>query len=52
MTVTWLLAMVMGDIKIDDANKCRKITSNVDGHGDVAVQCGAHPPMEHIQSFT
>ncbi len=37
MTVTWLLAMVMGDNKIDDANKCRQIAGNSDGHADAAV---------------
>ncbi len=51
MTVTWLLAMVMGDNIIDDAKKFRKITGYFDHHGDLAVQCRAHCPMEHIQGF-
>jgi hypothetical protein len=32
--------------------KCRQIDKNFDGHGNVAVQHGAHRPMEHIQGFT
>jgi hypothetical protein len=32
--------------------KCRQIDDNFDDHGDAAVQCGAHHPMEHIQGFT
>jgi hypothetical protein len=52
MTVTWLLATVTGDNKIDDANKCREITGDFDPHGDAAVQFGVHCPMDHIQGFT
>jgi hypothetical protein len=52
MTVTWLLATVMVDNKIDDANKSRKNTGNFNHHGDAAVQCGAHLPIKHIQGFT
>jgi hypothetical protein len=51
MTKTWLLIKVMGDNKIDNAPKCRDIAGNFDHHGDVAVQSGAHRPMEHINSF-
>jgi hypothetical protein len=40
MTVTWLLAMVIGDNKINNANKFRQIAGNFDGHADAAVQCG------------
>jgi hypothetical protein len=51
MTITWLLATVMGNNKIKDAIKCRKISGDFDRHADAAVQCGAHLPMEHIQGF-
>ncbi len=41
MTVTWLLAMVMSNNKIYDANnKCRKITGNFDGHADAVYDAG------------
>ncbi len=52
MTVTCLLAKVMGNNKIDDAKKCRKIAGNFNCHGDAVVQCRAHCPIEHIQGFT
>ncbi len=29
-----------------------KIAGDFDHHADVAVQCRAHCPMEHIQGFT
>jgi hypothetical protein len=32
--------------------KCRQIDDNFDGHGDAAVQRGAHRPMKHIRGFT
>jgi hypothetical protein len=37
---------------IGDNKKCRRIAGNFNHHADVAVQCGAHCPMEHIQGFT
>jgi hypothetical protein len=52
MAITWSLAMVMGDNKIDDAKICRQIAGYFDHHGDAAVQCGMHRPMEHIQGCT
>jgi hypothetical protein len=52
MTVTWLLATVMGDNKIEDTKKSSKIAGNFDHHGDAAVQCRAPCPMEHTQGFT
>jgi len=30
----------------------RQIDDDFGGHGDAAVQCGEHRPMEHIQGFT
>ncbi len=39
-----------GQQQIDDNKKCRQINDNFDGHGDAAVRCGAHRPMEHIQA--
>jgi hypothetical protein len=44
--------MVVGTIDINDDKKCRPIAGNFDHHADVAVQCGAQRPLEHIQSFT
>jgi hypothetical protein len=44
--------MVMGDNKIDDTKKCRKIAGNFDHRGDASVQSGAHCPMKHIKGFT
>ncbi len=44
--------MVMGDNKIDNANKCRQIAGNFDGHADAAVQYGAYHLIVHIQGFT
>jgi hypothetical protein len=52
MTETGLLATVMGDNKIDDAKRCRKIAGNFDHQGDASVQSGAHRPMNHIKGFT
>jgi hypothetical protein len=43
--------MVVANNKI---NGNKKNTSNVgkfDGHVDMAVQCGAHHPMERIRGF-
>jgi hypothetical protein len=37
MTVTWSLAEVMDNNKIDNAKKCRKTAGNFDHHGDVLV---------------
>jgi hypothetical protein len=42
----------MTNNEINDNNKCRQITGNIDGHVDAAVQCGAHCPVAHIQGFT
>ena len=33
-------------------NECTSVAGNFDGHAYVAMQCGAHHPMEHIQVFT
>jgi hypothetical protein len=52
MTVTWSLATVMGDNKIDDAIKCRKIAGSFDHNGDALVQSGVHLPIKHINKFT
>ena len=38
--------------KIGDERKCRQISGNSDHHADAVVQCGVHPPMEHIQGIT
>jgi hypothetical protein len=52
MTVTRLLATVMGDNKINDAKICRKIAVNFDHHGDALAQSRVHHPMKHIKGFT
>jgi hypothetical protein len=44
--------MVVGDNGIYDNKKCRKSAGDFDHHADVAVQCGAHHPMEHILGLT
>ena len=41
-----------GRQRIDGNKKCRRIEGSFDCHGDAAVQCRAHRPMEHIQGFT
>ena len=41
--------MVVSNNEIDET---RQIDDDFDGHGDAAVLCGAHRPMEHIQGFT
>jgi hypothetical protein len=38
----------VGDDKINGAKQYTYFTGNVDCHGDAAVQCGVHQPMEHI----
>jgi hypothetical protein len=38
--------------EIDDNKKCRQTAGDFDGHGDAAVKCGMHCPMEHILSLT
>jgi len=43
---------VSGQQRIDGNNKYRQIDGSFDCHGNAAVQCGAHHPMEHIQGFT
>jgi len=37
---------------IGEDKKCRQITGNIDCHAGAAIQCGVHPPMEHIRGFT
>jgi hypothetical protein len=44
--------MVVGDNKIDDSEKCRRITGNFDCHCNAAVQCDAHHSMKHIHGNT
>ena len=38
--------------EVYETKKCRQIDKNFDGHGDAAVQRGAHCPMKHIRGFT
>jgi len=44
--------MVLGNNKINDDEKCRRIAGNFDCHADAAVICGAYRPAEHILGFT
>jgi hypothetical protein len=39
--------MVVANNEIDETKN-----AGIDGHGNAAVQRGAHRPMEHIQGFT
>jgi len=52
LTMTWSLAYGCGQQQNQRDTKCRQINDNFDGHGDAAVRCRAHCPMEHIQGFT
>jgi hypothetical protein len=38
--------------KINNAKQYTYFTDNFDCHGEAAVQCGVHRPMEHILGFT
>jgi hypothetical protein len=38
--------------QIDNNKKCRQNAGDFDCHADVAVQCGGHCLMEHVQGFT
>jgi hypothetical protein len=52
LTITWSLAYGCGQQQNQWDKKCRQIDNDFVGHGDAAVQRGAHLPMEHIQGFT
>ena len=41
---------VGGQQQIGDNKKCRQFAGDFDCHADVAGQCEAHRPMEHIQA--
>jgi len=43
--------MVVANNEIDETKNAGK-SDDFYGHGDAAVQRGAHLPMEHIQGFT
>jgi hypothetical protein len=43
--------MVVANNEIDGDKKYTSNAANIDGHADMAVQCGAHRPMEHICAF-
>jgi len=44
--------MVVGQQRNRRDKECRQIAGHFDGHGDAAVRCYAHHPMEHIQGYT
>ena len=52
LTITWSLAHGCGQQRNRRDKKCRQIDDDFDGHGDAAVQCRMHRPMEHIQGIT
>jgi hypothetical protein len=52
LTITWSLAYGCGQQRNRRDKKCRQINDNFDGHGNAAVQRGAHCPMKHIRGFT
>jgi hypothetical protein len=52
LIIIWSLAYGCGQQGIDSNKKCRRIPGNFDGHGNAAVRCKVHRPMEHIQGFT
>ncbi len=52
LTITWSLAYGCGQKCGQRDKKCSQIDDDFDGHGNAAVQRGAHRPMEHIQGFT
>jgi hypothetical protein len=52
LTILWSLAYGCGQQRNRQDKKCRQIDDNVDGHGDAAVQRGAHRLMKHIRGFT
>jgi hypothetical protein len=52
MAITWSLATIMGDNKINNARRCRKIAGNFNHHGDALVKSGEHCIMKHIKGFT
>jgi hypothetical protein len=43
--------MVVANNEINGDTKYTSNTGNFDVHVDMAVQCGAHHPMEHIRGF-
>ncbi len=43
--------MVVANNEIDSDKKYTSNAGDFDGHADMAVQCGAHPPMERIHGF-
>jgi hypothetical protein len=47
-----LFSYVSGQERINNNEKCRRITGDFDCHADAAVRRGAHRPIEHIQGFT
>ena len=48
MTIIWLLAMVVGNNRIDDMY----IAGRFVGHGNAAVRRYVHSPSDHIQGYT
>jgi hypothetical protein len=51
-TIIWSLAEIVANNEINDNNKNKQIAGDSNGHADVAVQFGTHPPMDLITGFT
>ena len=47
-----LFSYVGGQQRIGDNKKCRPLAGDLDCHGNAAVRCWAHRPIEHVQGFT
>jgi hypothetical protein len=45
------LAMVMGNNRINNYKKCRKIKDDFDPHAAREIRRDTHHPMEHIRGF-
>jgi hypothetical protein len=50
-TITWSLAITIGDNKINNTNKYTSNAGYFNCHADAAVRCGAHRPLVHIPGF-
>ena len=50
-TITWSLAIIIGDNKINNTNKYTSNAGYFDCHADAEERCGAHRPLEHIPGF-
>jgi hypothetical protein len=52
LTITWSLATVIVDDKIDKTNKCTSSAGRFDGHGSAPEQYRQHRSMRHVQGYS